>query len=243
MFLNIIAPFIDRAALSLNVQWTSHTFVGPGEVTPFSADYSGGMDAQPTPAHARVARQPGRSVVLVHVLALASAAGAIALTNGWNKWDPWPLAVIATFTIVSGLTYVESGSARVKVSGTPLGLMLAAVLLGGGPAAIVGIAHDRVRVAALAGGRPLLPQQPRHVRLVSARGRAVLPPDGPRCSTSGPSRPRLLPARVPGVRDRARTELRRRCRLPVLPRPLLDAGRRRATCWRRSSARSCSRRC
>ncbi|HUO71108.1 MAG TPA: EAL domain-containing protein [Solirubrobacteraceae bacterium] len=97
------------------------------------------MEAQPKSGESRVARKPGHAVVLVHVVAMGGAAAAIALTNHWNTWDPRPLAVIATFTVVSGLTYVESGSARVKVSGTPLGLMLAAVLLGGGPAAIVGM--------------------------------------------------------------------------------------------------------
>src|SRR5512143_2648040 len=97
------------------------------------------MDAPPTTAPTRVAREPGRIVVLVHVLAMASAAGAIVLTNAWSKWEVWPLVVIATFTAVSGLTYVETGSSKLKVSGTLLGLMLAGVLLGGGPAAVVGM--------------------------------------------------------------------------------------------------------
>src|SRR6202030_4551925 len=83
--------------------------------------------------------QPGRGVLVFHALALASAAAVIALTAGSDRWSPWPLAVVATFTIVSGLTYVETGSSRLKVSGTLLGLMLAAVLLGGGPAALIGM--------------------------------------------------------------------------------------------------------
>jgi diguanylate cyclase (GGDEF)-like protein len=75
----------------------------------------------------------------VHGLALAGAGAVIGLTTGSDRWSPWPLAVVATFTIVSGLTYVETGSTRLKVSGTALGLMLAGVLLGGGPAAVVGM--------------------------------------------------------------------------------------------------------
>ena len=47
--------------------------------------------------------------------------------------------MIATFTIVSGLTYVETGSTQAQGLGQLLGLMLAAVLLGGGPAALVGM--------------------------------------------------------------------------------------------------------
>src|SRR5947209_6996104 len=84
------------------------------------------------------ARRPARGVALVHALALTALAGAIALTVSWDRWNPPALAVIATFTIVSGLTYVETGSGRLKVSGTLLGLMLASTLLGPGPAAVIG---------------------------------------------------------------------------------------------------------
>jgi diguanylate cyclase (GGDEF)-like protein len=82
-------------------------------------------------------RQPGM-VAIVHVAALASAAGVAVVTARFASWRIGPLLVIATFTIVSGLTYVETGSTKLKVSGSFLGLMLAAVLLGGGPAALIG---------------------------------------------------------------------------------------------------------
>jgi hypothetical protein len=96
------------------------------------------MSADPTPA-AQIAdaRQPGRGVVLVHAAAIAGAVAVVVETNGWNSWDPWRLGLIAVFTVVSGLTYVETGSTKLKVSGTLLGLMLAGVLLGGGPAVMV----------------------------------------------------------------------------------------------------------
>ena len=45
--------------------------------------------------------------------------------------------LIATFTVVSGLTYVETGSNKLKVTGSFLGLIMAAVLLGGAPAALI----------------------------------------------------------------------------------------------------------
>ena len=48
------------------------------------------------------------------------------------------IAVIAVFAVVSDITAVEAGS-RVKVTGTALGLMLAMVLLGGGPAAVIAL--------------------------------------------------------------------------------------------------------
>ncbi|MBV9464494.1 MAG: diguanylate cyclase, partial [Solirubrobacterales bacterium] len=46
--------------------------------------------------------------------------------------------MIASFAIISDLTSVETGPTKLRVSGSGLGLMLAAVLLGGGPAALVG---------------------------------------------------------------------------------------------------------
>jgi diguanylate cyclase (GGDEF)-like protein len=49
------------------------------------------------------------------------------------------LVVIAAITVASDLTYIETGSARMRISGSFLGIILAAVLLGGGPAAVVGV--------------------------------------------------------------------------------------------------------
>src|ERR1700759_5084195 len=83
-------------------------------------------------------RQPGRGVLLVHVLALGCAGALIVLTAPSARWNPWQLAVIGLFTIVSDVTRVEGGS-KLTVSGTSLGLMLAIVLLGGGPAAMVAL--------------------------------------------------------------------------------------------------------
>jgi diguanylate cyclase (GGDEF)-like protein len=71
--------------------------------------------------------------------ALAGAALLIALTADAYHWKPWPMIVIAAFTIASDLTDVETGSPRLRISGSGLGLVLAAVLLGGGPAALIGV--------------------------------------------------------------------------------------------------------
>jgi diguanylate cyclase (GGDEF)-like protein len=84
-------------------------------------------------------RQPGRGVVFVHAGALAVAVAVIVLTARSARWDGWQMLVIALFTILSGLTYSETGSLKLNVQGTPLGLMLAAVLLGAGPAAVLGV--------------------------------------------------------------------------------------------------------
>jgi diguanylate cyclase (GGDEF)-like protein len=61
----------------------------------------------------------------------------IWLTAPAAHWNPWSLLVIAVFTLVSDLTAVETSS-KLKVSGTSLGLMLAVVLLGAAPAAVLG---------------------------------------------------------------------------------------------------------
>ncbi len=91
------------------------------------------------PIHARAAtRDPGLGVALVHLMVLGAAIAAIA-TAPWANWDGWAMLVIGAFTILSGLTYFATGSLKINVQGTPLGLILAAVLLGPGPAAVLGI--------------------------------------------------------------------------------------------------------
>ncbi len=75
---------------------------------------------------------------MLHLLLLLAAGLTIALTASWDRWPLWELLVIASLTFVGGLTYVETSSTKLKVSGAFLGLMLAAVLLGGGPAALIG---------------------------------------------------------------------------------------------------------
>jgi diguanylate cyclase (GGDEF)-like protein len=65
--------------------------------------------------------------------------GVFFLTMSWDHWTQGPLVSIAVLAIVSDLTAVQAGAAKLRVSGTLLGLMLAAVLLGGGPAALIGM--------------------------------------------------------------------------------------------------------
>jgi diguanylate cyclase (GGDEF)-like protein len=81
---------------------------------------------------------PGLAVAAAQTGALIAAGVTIALTSNSYRWDFWPMAIITAFTIISELTSVEAGH-KFKISGSGLGLMLAAVLLGGGPAAAVGV--------------------------------------------------------------------------------------------------------
>jgi diguanylate cyclase (GGDEF)-like protein len=70
---------------------------------------------------------------------VAAAAATIVLTSSWDDWNLGQLVAIAVLVIVSDLTSVQSGVGKLRVSGALLGLMLAAVLLGGGPAALLGV--------------------------------------------------------------------------------------------------------
>src|SRR5262249_34467842 len=60
-------------------------------------------------------------------------------TTHSDRWDIAALLLIVAFTIISDLTSVDTGSTMIKVSGSFLGIMLAAVVLGGGPAAVAGV--------------------------------------------------------------------------------------------------------
>ncbi len=81
----------------------------------------------------------GRAIAVIQLLGFAAAALTIAATAGGDSWDPWPLALLAAFTVASDLMSVETESSKLKVSGSFLGLILAVVLLGGGPAALIGV--------------------------------------------------------------------------------------------------------
>ncbi len=79
------------------------------------------------------------NVALVHLLILAAAGWLIVVTESWNRWSPGELLVIAALTFVSDVTAVEIGASRLKISGSFLGVVPAAILLGGAPAALLGV--------------------------------------------------------------------------------------------------------
>jgi hypothetical protein len=66
-----------------------------------------------------------------------SAAAVVVLSAPAAMWNVWSLMMIAAFTVLSGFTGSNTNS-RIQIQGTPLGLMLAAVLLGAAPAACLG---------------------------------------------------------------------------------------------------------
>jgi diguanylate cyclase (GGDEF)-like protein len=71
-------------------------------------------------------------------MGLCALATVVVLTASQDRWKLWPLLVIAVFTVVSEFTSVFNPSMRVYVSGSFLGIVLACIVFGGGPGAIVG---------------------------------------------------------------------------------------------------------
>ncbi len=90
-----------------------------------------GASAYPGPP-----RDP-RRVLPVHVL--AAVLLVVAIVEGSYDWNIQILVITASLAAISDLMFVESGTAKIKISGSALGIMIAAVLLGGGPGAVVGM--------------------------------------------------------------------------------------------------------
>ncbi|MGH2866070.1 MAG: hypothetical protein ACRDNK_00675, partial [Solirubrobacteraceae bacterium] len=80
--------------------------------------------------------RPGRLAYSLMGAALAAAAVVGVLGGASDHWRLVPLVMIAGFTIASDRMGVDVG--RTVVSGSFLGIVLAAVLLGSGPAALIG---------------------------------------------------------------------------------------------------------
>ncbi len=83
------------------------------------------------------AQRPAPGAVVWQLLAILAALPVAGLSAD-DHWRLAPLLVIGAFTVLSGLTYVHSGASRISISGSFLGVMLAAMLLGGGPGALIG---------------------------------------------------------------------------------------------------------
>jgi diguanylate cyclase (GGDEF)-like protein len=80
----------------------------------------------------------GRVVAVVAGLGILAAALVVWLTRDLDRWSVAPLAVLAAFTTLSVLTDIPTGASKVRLSGVLIGMVLAIVLLGPGPAAIAG---------------------------------------------------------------------------------------------------------
>jgi uncharacterized membrane protein len=78
-------------------------------------------------------------LVCAQILGFAGVLTVIGLTASSDDWNLALMAGVLAFAVISDLSHVDIGSSRIKVSGSFLGIVLAAVLMGGGPAAVLGV--------------------------------------------------------------------------------------------------------
>src|SRR3954447_2481577 len=87
----------------------------------------------------------GRAVTVVMATLLVAAAAVAVATADSASWDPALLAALFGFALVTDLWAIETsattaGTARLLMSGSFIALVVAMVLLGGAPAALIGLA-------------------------------------------------------------------------------------------------------
>jgi diguanylate cyclase (GGDEF)-like protein len=97
------------------------------------------MDRETAKVGNQRTREPGLGVAVVHAIALAAGGAVIWSTSGLDQWRVGTLVVLMSFTTVSVLTDFATGATKVRVSGLPIALTAAIVLLGPAPAAAVGV--------------------------------------------------------------------------------------------------------
>jgi putative nucleotidyltransferase with HDIG domain len=83
-------------------------------------------------------RSPSKSIVAAQLVGLVAAVAIAIVTANTADWDLALFAILAAFSIFSDLTAITTTS-KVKLSGSFLPMVLAMVLLGGPPAAVIGV--------------------------------------------------------------------------------------------------------
>jgi hypothetical protein len=83
--------------------------------------------------------RPTKTAIAVMVAALLAAAAVAVLTDGISNWDLGLLATLTTISVISDLIAVETRVRQVVISASFLTIVIAAVFLGGGPAALMGV--------------------------------------------------------------------------------------------------------
>jgi putative nucleotidyltransferase with HDIG domain len=83
--------------------------------------------------------RPSRTAIAVLCSALAAAVVVAVLTNGESRWDLPLLATLAALSIISDVIAIETREHRVFVSASLMTIVIGGVLMGGGPAAVIGL--------------------------------------------------------------------------------------------------------
>ncbi|MDQ6914984.1 MAG: HD-GYP domain-containing protein [Actinomycetota bacterium] len=87
-----------------------------------------------------MARQPTRVIAVAQLSVLGAAAVGAILLAGTASWRLDLLLALAGCAIAGDLAAASTAAAKLKVSGSFFALVLATVLLGGPPAALIGVA-------------------------------------------------------------------------------------------------------
>jgi putative nucleotidyltransferase with HDIG domain len=83
--------------------------------------------------------RPTRLVIGLELVAIAGAVVVAVLSDGWSNWDLPLLVTLTALSIVSDLIAIETRVTRVAVSASLMTIVIGAVLLGGAPAALMGV--------------------------------------------------------------------------------------------------------
>jgi putative nucleotidyltransferase with HDIG domain len=84
-------------------------------------------------------RRPSSTVISLNAALLACAVALALVTSPSANWDLLTLALLLVFAIASDLMAASIRASKLKVSGSFLALVVAMVLLGGPPAALIGV--------------------------------------------------------------------------------------------------------
>jgi putative nucleotidyltransferase with HDIG domain len=84
-------------------------------------------------------RRPTPTAITLNAAILVCAVAAALVSSSDAHWDLPQLALLTAFAVASDLMAASIRSAKMKVSGSFLAIVVAMVLLGGSPAAVVGV--------------------------------------------------------------------------------------------------------
>ena len=92
--------------------------------------------------------RPTRRVIVLELARSRSRAGVAVLRSGRRLGPRRCSSSCSPLSIVGDLTAVDTPASRVKISSSFLAIVVAAVFLGGAPAAVIGVTDHRRRLAA-----------------------------------------------------------------------------------------------
>ena len=83
--------------------------------------------------------RPSRTAIYAEFALLALAVAVVVVSDSRSDWDLGLLATLTTLSVISDLIAIETRVRRVAVSASFLTIVIGAVFLGGGPAAVMGV--------------------------------------------------------------------------------------------------------